>query len=96
MMIGHSALPSTQSFGHPDFFRTMSDVQRQNESLYIIKLQGYCDVLKGTLLEADLARSKMFTPTSCRVATVREKYLENEIFSRAGKSQGVLWMVREI
>ena len=27
---------------------------------------------------------------------VREKYLENEIFSRSGKSQGILWMVREI
>ena len=31
-----------------------------------------------------------------RVATVRDKYLENEIFSRSGKSQGILWMVREI
>ena len=31
-----------------------------------------------------------------RVATVRENYLENEIFSRSGKSQGILWMVREI
>ena len=31
-----------------------------------------------------------------RVATVREKYLENEIFSRSGKSQGILWMSREI
>ena len=31
-----------------------------------------------------------------RVATVREKYLENEIFSRSGKSQEILWMVREI
>ena len=27
---------------------------------------------------------------------VREKYLENEIFSRSGKSQGILWMAREI
>ena len=27
---------------------------------------------------------------------VREKLLENEIFSRSGKSQGILWMVREI
>ena len=25
---------------------------------------------------------------------VREKYLENENFSRSGKSQGILWMVR--
>ena len=24
------------------------------------------------------------------------KYLENEIFSRSGKSQGILWMVRKI
>ena len=31
-----------------------------------------------------------------RVARVREKYLENEIFSRSGKSQGILLMVREI
>ena len=31
-----------------------------------------------------------------RVAMAREKYLENEIFSRSGKSQGILWMVREI
>ena len=23
------------------------------------------------------------------------KYLENEIFSRSGKSQGILWMARE-
>ena len=36
MMIGHSVLPGNQSFGHPDFFRTMSDVRRQNESLYHI------------------------------------------------------------
>ena len=31
-----------------------------------------------------------------RVATVREKYLENEFFSRSGKSLGILWMAREI
>ena len=31
-----------------------------------------------------------------RFATVRGKYLENEIFSRSGKSQGILWIVREI
>ena len=31
-----------------------------------------------------------------KVDTVREKYLENEIFSRSGKSQGILWTVREI
>ena len=31
-----------------------------------------------------------------RVAMVREKYLEIDIFSRPGKSQGILWMVREI
>ena len=27
---------------------------------------------------------------------VREKYLENEVFSMSGKSQGSLWMAREI
>ena len=31
-----------------------------------------------------------------RVAIVREKYLENETFSRSGKNQGILGMVREI
>ena len=31
-----------------------------------------------------------------RVATAREKYLENEFFSRSGKSQGILLMAREI
>ena len=30
-----------------------------------------------------------------RVATVREKYLKNEFFSRSGKCQGKLWMARE-
>ena len=33
---------------------------------------------------------------SGRVATVREKYLENEIFSRSWKSQGISWIGREI
>ena len=31
-----------------------------------------------------------------RVATVREKVLENEKFSRSGKSQGITFSVREI
>ena len=31
-----------------------------------------------------------------RVATVREKYLENEPFSTSGKNQGISWMDREI
>ena len=31
-----------------------------------------------------------------RVATVRKKCLENETFSRSGKNQGILWIVREI
>ena len=31
-----------------------------------------------------------------RVATFREKSLENEFFSRSGKSQGILIEVREI
>ena len=34
--------------------------------------------------------------TSNRVATVREKYVENDFFSRSGKSQGVSLMAREI
>ena len=35
-------------------------------------------------------------PSLFRVATVREKYLENEIFSWSGKSEGIWWMAREI
>ena len=31
-----------------------------------------------------------------RVDMVREKLMENEFFSRSGKNQGILWMVREI
>ena len=31
-----------------------------------------------------------------RVATVREKHMENDTFFRSGKSPGILWMAREI
>ena len=44
-------------------------------------------------------RFEALRPQGCysdRVATVREKYLENEFFSMSGKSQGILWMAREI
>ena len=34
--------------------------------------------------------------TGNRVATVREKSLENNFFSRSGKSQGISIIVREI
>ena len=34
--------------------------------------------------------------TVFRVATVREKYPENVIFSRSGKNHGILLMAREI
>ena len=40
--------------------------------------------------------TKPMVQNSLRVATVREKYLENEFFSRPGKSQGIFWMVKEI
>ena len=39
---------------------------------------------------------KLWAQVANRVATVREKSLENEIFSRSGKSQGVSILVREI
>ena len=32
----------------------------------------------------------------CDAGLSREKYLENEIFSRSGKNQGILWMARKI
>ena len=31
----------------------------------------------------------------CRVARIKKKYLENEFFSRSGKSEGILISVRE-
>ena len=34
--------------------------------------------------------------SDARVATVREKVLENEKFSRSGKTQGITFSVREI
>ena len=44
-------------------------------------------------------RFEALRPRGCnsdRVAMVREKYLKNKIFSRSGKSQGILWIAREI
>ena len=48
----------------------------------------------GTYVE--LGKDKVVKREGTQVYTVREKYLENEIFSRSGKSRGILWMVREI
>ena len=38
----------------------------------------------------------LISPYFLLVATVRENYLENEFFFRSGKSQGIMWVVREI
>ena len=56
------------------------------------------DAIKTHHNDTDLVRElrKQVQKKLLRVATVREKYLENEIFSRSGKRQGILWMVREI
>ena len=43
-----------------------------------------------------IARLKNKMALKIRVATVREKVLENEKFSRSGKSQGITFSVREI
>ena len=56
-----------------------------------LKLCKECIPLSNELSEMDQHCWHMH-----RVATVREKCLENDIFSRSGKSQGILWMVREI
>ena len=37
-----------------------------------------------------------FCEIICRVATIMEKVLENDKFSRSGKSQGITFSVREI
>ena len=52
---------------------------------------GYCTHSR----EITLSRDSVF-PYHNRVATVREKVLENEKFSRSGKSQGITFSVREI
>ena len=41
-------------------------------------------------------KNYVFAKLVVRVATVREKVLENEKFSRSGKSQGITFSVREI
>ena len=48
------------------------------------------------MLSAVKIRGLLFFICVCRVATVREKVLENEKFSRSGKSQGITFSVREI
>ena len=59
-------------------------------NLFANKFEDVIDVL--------LCASSYVCPslTFIRVATVREKYPENKFFSRSGKSQGILWMIREI
>ena len=43
-----------------------------------------------------LTQIRLYSHRRCRVATVREKSLENEIFSRSGKSQGISILVRKL
>ena len=62
MMIGHSVLPGNQSFGHPDFFRTMSYVRRQNESLASGHLYGKQLFIWLSLVVSFCA---VFFPTGC-------------------------------
>ena len=67
---------------HPASFRNEAPTSRE------------CNAVKHVL--ACLIKGYLFSEQHFniinRVATVRE----NEIFSRSGKSQGILWMVREI
>ena len=44
----------------------------------------------------DLFYDQLRAVTAIRVATISEKVLENEKFSRSGKSQGITFSVREI
>ena len=53
-------------------------------------------LLKSFYLLGKALSDELLYVDRSRVDMVREKYLENEIFSRSGKSQGILWMVREI
>ena len=53
-------------------------------------------IMIDSLQNFESSRLGRYRTASDRVARVREKYLENEFFSRSGKSQGILWMVRKI
>ena len=78
-------------------------------SIFTLFAQSFIVLFKSKFLQSvspkyyQILKIKFFVPIALasrsdrgRVAIVREKYLENEIFSRSGKSQGILWMVREI
>ena len=67
-----------------DLFETMNECCL-NMALNLSKLKMTLRCLDDVKRESD-----------ARVATVREKVLENEKFSRSGKSQGITFSVREI
>ena len=52
--------------------------------------QGSYPVCGQVSFVLKLAEVRLCYQFSSRVAIVREKYLENEFFSRSGKSQGIL------
>ena len=74
-----------------------SALMKQSEKLPL-QVEDYMTDCLIALLEfmcggiKDVAARYYYT----RIATVRKKYLENDNFSRSGKSQGILWMAREI
>ena len=65
---------------------------------YVPKCQLAKNKHSGKLLSGAQRREISFAESDIksRVTTDREKYMENEIFSRSGKSQGILLMSKEI
>ena len=64
-----------------------------NRSASLAMSTSVLKALPGKLISKD---THLVFSIYCRVATVREKVLENEKFSRSGKSQGITFSVREI
>ena len=54
----------------------------------------YQTILKREFVDKSV--TEQFQVVTIRVATVRENYMENDFFSKSGKSQGISWMAREI
>ena len=64
-------------------------IQEKRQNLWVFRQEDANGI-------ANSGDPDLWVCTVCRVATVREKSLENEIFSRSGKSQGISMLVREI
>ena len=88
--MGKEADDVLKSFG-------LSDEEQKVYTTVTGKYVNYFNVRRNTIFErARFNLRKQEEGESVRVATVREKVLENEKNSRSGKNQGITFSVREI